>query len=211
MIDLIKLLVLRTGYTSQKLPELVFFVENVLIKMNNNKTYQALQEMTQEIQVKLENFRLSLVAAEDGLSASKKKKEAAYDSLIVSLHYLSSGLEFYSKGDANFITEAGMQVQGVKKGKRNNLTTMVPPQLTKVAASKIPGHVDLEYTSIPGTKMYGFEYSEDQITWKNGQYSHVTSGSIMIPTRKDVWIRVRAIGVHKVQSEFSAAAQIFIA
>jgi hypothetical protein len=202
---------LRTGYTGLKSLELVFFVENILTKMYNNKTYQALQEMILEIQVKLENFKMSLVAAEDGLPVSRKKKEAAYDSLIVSLHYLSSGLEFFSKGDADFITEAGMLLQGGKKVKRTVITNMIPPQFTKVAASKMPGYVDLEYTAIQGTKMYGFEHSEDQITWKNGQYSHLTTANIPIPTRKDVWIRVRAIGVHKAQSEFSAAAQIFIA
>jgi hypothetical protein len=211
MIDLLKLLVMRTGFTSLKLPELVFFVENILAKMNNNKTYQALQETILEVQVKLEEFRMLLVAAEDGNPANKKKKEAAYNSLIVSLHYLSSGLEYFSKGDVDFITNAGMPVQDVKKVKRKTSTTMVPPQFTKVSASKMPGYVDLEYSSIPGTKMYGFEYSEDQITWENGQYSHLTTANISIPTRKDVWIRVRAIGVHKVQSEFSAAAQIFIA
>jgi hypothetical protein len=206
------LVVFRTTYTKLKLPEIVPFVENVLKNTIGNKTYQELQEAMLEIKNNLEVFKVALIDAEDAGNAAKKKKESSYDTLVLSLNYVSSGIEFFAKGNVEYITGTGMSAQSAKKSKSKPApTAMVPPQITKIEASKMPGHVDLEYTEIVGTKMYGFEYSEDQITWKNGQYSHKTYGSIQVPTRKDIWVRVRAIGVHKVQSDFSAAAQIFIA
>jgi hypothetical protein len=207
-----KPLVLKSTYTKLKLTEIVPFVENVLNYTIGNKTYQELQDAMLEIRNNLEVFKLALIAAEDAGNAAKQKKESSYDTLILSLNYVSSGIEFFAKGNVEYITGTGMSAQSAKKAKSKAApTTMLPPQITKIEASKIPGHVDLEYTEIVGTKVYGFEYSEDQITWKNGQYSHKTFGSIAIPTRKDIWVKVRAIGVHKIQSEFSTAAQIFIA
>jgi hypothetical protein len=209
-VQLKKILVLRSNFTGLKLQGLVFFVENVLLLTLGIKKYESLQEIILEIQTRLEIFKSTMIAAENEKTANKTKREAAYNELIAALHIFSSGLEFFSKGDVDFIDDSGMSVNEMKKTKRK-VTNLLPPQFTKIVASKTPGHVDLEYTQIEGTKVYGFEYSEDQITWKNGQYSHLTSASILIPTRKDVWIRVHAIGVHKVKSEYSAAVQIFIA
>jgi hypothetical protein len=210
MVIVKKPLILRTIFTGAKLPHLAIFVANVVNKMSGNKKYQELQDAITEVKAKLDTFNEALVAAEDALPNVKKRRDEAHEALIFTLHLLSSGIEFFSRGDLEYIEETGMTAQTGEKSRRK-VSSMVPPQFTKVVASKIPGHVDLEYTAIEGTKVYGFEYSEDQITWKNGQYSHITSASVEIPTRKEIFLRCRAIGPHKAQSEFSAVAQIFIA
>jgi hypothetical protein len=206
-----KPIILRSTFTGEKKPQLVIFVENVVTKMLGNKVYQELQDAVIEVVALLTTFKLALVASEDASTSIRKQRDSAYEALIFKLHILSSGIEFYSNGDINYIEGTGMTAQVAGKAKKSAAKALVAPLITKIEASKIPGYVDLDYTAIEGTKMYGFEYSEDQTTWKNGQYSHLTTGSVMIPTRKDVWVRVRAIGVNNVQSEFSAAAQIFIA
>jgi hypothetical protein len=204
--------ILRTIFTGESKSQLVIFVESVILLMFGNKTYQELQGAITNVKAKLEIFKEALIAAEEALPKNLKRRDEAYAALIFELHILSSGIEFFSRGDVEYMEGTGMTVRKVEKQKKSaKPTSMVAPQFTKVEASKTPGHIDLFYTEIPGTKLYGFEYSEDQITWKNGQYSQKTSASVLIPTRKDVWVRVRALGVNQSQSEFSAATQVFIA
>jgi hypothetical protein len=206
-----KPLILRSIFTDESKPQLVIYVESVVLLMFGNKVYQDLQDAITTVKATLETFKEALIAAEEALPKNRKRRDEAYEALIFELHVLSSGIEFFSKGDVTYMEGTGMSARKGEKKKSAQPTTMASPKILKLVASKEQGHVDLEYTEVPGTKLYGFEYSEDQITWKNGQYSHKTSGSVLIPTRKEVWLRVRAIGINKTQSEFSAAAQIFIA
>jgi hypothetical protein len=206
-----KAVVRRGCYTSLKQNDLAIFTENVVKLTYLKKEYELVRTNVEDMKRKYDLFKDSLIASlSDGNLAEKKK--VAYKNLLAALHKLADGLDYFSNGDVSYIESAGMEVQRVSKGVRNNTDkVLATPQIVGVLVSNtVPGEIEIDLTKVEGANNYGFEYSENGETWTNGQYSSSVSATLKLPSRKDLWVRARAIGTRDRKSEFCTPIKTFV-
>jgi hypothetical protein len=203
-------IVRRGCFTALKQNDLAIFTENAVNLTYLKKEYDSVKPSVDDLKVKFVIFKTSLLASLSDGNLSEKKK-AAYKNLIAALHKLADGLDYFSNGDVSYIENAGMQAQRARQNTRSNDKTLTPPQILGVLVSNtVPGEVEIDFTKVEGASNYGFEYSENGETWVNGQYSSSTTATIKLPSRKDLMVRVRAIGTRDRVSEYCTPIKTFV-
>jgi hypothetical protein len=207
----LKPLVNRNLFKSLDEPELILFTENAVDKTDGVKEYSDVQSAASNLKDKAAAHKDAFKAAQSGDHMAKQVKKEALKAVLEALNLLSSGLDYFANGSVTYIQGAGMEAQSVRPvAKRTQTQETEPPQFSKVELSKIPGEVIVEVSGAVNAKMFGFEYSEDQISWQYSEFSSRRRTSLKLPTRKDLWLRCRAIGNKHRQSEYSSVAKTFL-
>jgi hypothetical protein len=210
----LKPIVLRGAYNSLINADLSYFSENVVNATFKVKTYEAIALAADELQMKSEIFKNALAAAKFNEETSVITKNNAQKALMEALNQVANGLDYfayYQEDSVNYIVGASMKAQRGRAAKRSTSNELDPPQITGIIPSNIiPGDVLVDITKIEGASNYGFEYSEDNEKWINGQYSSVTTATLKLPSRKDLWVRARAIGTRNRKSEFGVPVKTFV-
>jgi hypothetical protein len=204
-----KPVVLRGSYTSRKQNDLAIFTENVVNLTFNVKEYHQIKSSADDLKMKFDIFKPLLLASI--LVSNVSEKRIAFKNLMAALHKLADGLDYYSNGDVTYIENAGMEAQPVRATPRINSKMLNIPQIVGILVSNtVPGELEIDLTKVEGARNYGFEYSENGETWINGQYSSSTNAKIQLPSRKDLWVRARAIGTRDRKSDFCAPVKAFV-
>jgi hypothetical protein len=207
-----KAIVLRGCFTSLKQNDLSVFGKDVVKFTLDKKEYEAIRPAVLEMNGKLEIFQDALTSSKfrDQL-AMLAKKEAQKD-LITAMHKVANLLDYNANGNVSYILGAGFKAQELRSGARATKKDglMAPQILGIVVTNAMPGEITVDLTKVVGANNYGFEYSEDGETWKNGQYSSSTNPTIKLPSRKELWLRARAIGTRDRVSEFGEAVKTFV-
>jgi hypothetical protein len=210
----LKPIVLRGAYNTLVNADLSSFSENVVSATFKVKGYEAIALAANELQQKSEIFKNALIAAKFNEELSVITKNNAQKALMEALNQVANGLDYfayYEEDSVNYIVGASMKAQRGRAAKRPMSNELNPPQISGIIPSNmVPGDVEVDITKIEGASNYGFEYSEDGEKWINGQYSSATTVTLKLPSRKDLWVRARAIGTRNRKSEFGAAVKTFV-
>jgi hypothetical protein len=206
-----KAVVLRGCFTSLKQNDLAIFTENVVKLTYGNKLYSSVSASAEDVKMKYEVYK-DLLLTSLSIGASTEKKKIAYKNLLAALQKLADGLDYFSEGDVSYIENAGMVAQKERVNSRIKSTKPLSiPQITGVLVSNtVPGEIEVDLTKVEGASNYGFEYSENGENWVNGQYSSSSNAKIKLPSRKDLWLRARAIGTNDRSSDFCTPIKTFV-
>lgn len=200
--------VLRSFYKKLKQGEIPNFVKGILLKMKDNPKYADLAVILTKVEDQLEIYETALAAAANRGIEQIAEKDLAKDTLISLLDELSDGVDFFGKKELNYFIGTGLPLQ-TKQSNHSGMSVLVPINFTATSNGQ-PGGITVRYKLEPNQKsifkMVGFEWSIDQVTWFNGDYSSKQKFDVSDkPSNQKVFVRIRTIATDGRKSPWTEA------
>jgi hypothetical protein len=174
--------------------EFAAFAQNVLARMLNNPRFESLQSLVEgELKPAVEAFTLALQESADRSSVKLAEKRAAHRRLEVILQKVAFEVDYLAEGeDETLVLDAGFRTRTPRK----RMGEEQAPPTGLVAETGLPGIVKIQFNPAPPARVYAAEWRLDgEETWHNGLYPAKTRFTIEgLPSRKDVWVRISAVG-----------------
>jgi hypothetical protein len=209
-----KPVVLRGAFNKRINAALLDYAKFVIMATYQQPMYDTIQIALVDLEQKTAHFENALYAAKFSDELAVTKKNTAQSEVLEALNQVANGLDFFACYQADgvaYILNAGMKTHQMRAKSLPKSTYLAAPMIQNILPSNIiPGEITIVVSKVIGAKNFGFEYSEDEVNWTNGLYSSKKSSTLKLPSRKDLYIRVRAIGTRNRNSEFSAPVRTFV-
>lgn len=204
-----KPLVNRSEYHRLRQAALLPFTQHLLERILDQPDYAAVQAPAQALQEKRAAYSLALSLAETRGRDVIKAKEEAKKALFGALDRLVDALEQQAGGSPLYLTNTGLSLR--QTGRRRFTGPLGTPEPVRIVPAKNSGEALVEFGRVEGARMYAVEWSAgDDPSWQNGSYSSARRIVIPVTARRDIRVRVCALGAANRRSSWSVPVQAFI-
>ncbi len=200
----------KSNYTRLLQDALNTYSENVVNRTVNVIAYKDIEGSASALRDAQAAYSTALAAAANRGGDEIARKDLAKDVLLNALDLVATEVTSMAPkaGDPTIITAAGLQSQAVAQRREGDIEI---PTGVKCSPTLISGEMFVEYDSVDGAAMYGFEWSDDnRETWHNGQYSTKITKALKVSPRKENYVRVCAIGTRDRKSGWSDPVMAFV-
>jgi hypothetical protein len=190
-------------------PNLAAFSQQVLTRMSENQAYADIQTVANnELKTAVEEFSRALNEAADRSLVTVARKRSAMTRLKEVLQRTALELELKARGDAAYVLDAGFRARNPAQRSQ----APIEPVNGLTLESPANGLITLQFKPSPGARMYVAEWrTDDETTWHNGAYPSATRVTLDgFPSRKEVWVRVSAIGSQMRKSPPCDPVKVFV-
>ncbi len=185
------------------------FAYAIIQNMKNDAQFASLKPVVDELQTAYDAFNLALVQAAKGGKDRIEEKNARWADLINSLTTVALSVDLLAKGSEKVILAAGYELRKPRKPTEK----LTKPNGFNVINNEESGAINLSWDVVQGAVNYAIEHlAKGETAWQNGKYS--TRKEIVV---KDfapgtfVEFRVRALGRHSLESEWTSPVGVWVA
>lgn len=200
----------RGEYRRLRQVALLPFAQHCLERVLDNPVYAAVQTAAQALGQVCPAYAAALSLAENKGRDTVAAKNELYKAVFKALDRLADAIEANAAGDPVYVTNAGMSVR--QNGRRRFIDAPGVPEKVRLSLTKNSGEVQVEFEPVTGARMYALEWSDaaGEPNWQNGNYSTARRVLIQVPARREVRVRVCAIGSRNRCGNWSRYATLFV-
>ncbi len=182
----------------------------LVTKTKGKPAYANVQDQVLEVEAENARFNVASDNAKDGSKSAKTTLEKVRTELLFKLKILFMMMELNVNEPESYFLNAGLRVRAKPVRER---TPLERPELDYFVRDVLSGTVRGKVKNFPkGVTQLAVEYSYDGgTTWHNGTYS---AGKIFklanLTTKVTVTVRVKFLGTHGRQSDWSETREVFV-
>lgn len=211
---MIKKLINRSVHRRLRQAELHPFALHCAERLIGNPAYAPLQAAALDMKEKCIAFAAALSLAENRGRDTVYAKDEARKALLAAIEEVAELLETHAADDPLYISNAGMPLR--INFRRRSTAVLQAPEKLQASATKNSGEVLVTFTPVEGARMYAIEWSDavtaggQEPVWNNGQYSTSRRAILVVPPRREIRVRVKALASGQRSSAWSAAAIVSV-
>ncbi len=206
-----KVKTLRGYYQRAKQNELTLIAGKAVRKARTKPIYDVLREKLDAVDATNTLFMVALQDALGGSVADTLYKDQLMAQLVADMDALADGLDANCNDDPLYMIFLGLKIQ---QGPTQSDAEPDAPASLSAETTLTPGAVQLSYEILQPTMVTSvvFEWSEDRLTWNNGQQTTHKSRYLLtgLPSRKDIYVRCYCLATKDRKSPCTAELPVFV-